>query len=238
VSSEKAKARCAFVTCRHCRRANRRGPPCSLPNARTASLNAQAGWQAHYPQDLFATPQAKHTAGDHLDCNTLTNTVLTAPVGSVRVLTRTMVGKHMAQTPSTASSPGGTCSTPLVPAATTTPIGVTPATGKHFAWPKRLGRSPTQCLHAKPSRSWILQPSPFGPQRGDLVVWRHEEDMPPPLISVLPRGAVRRRRAFAPDQQVRLLRDKVLLQAFIMVCVRSELEEHGPKYARQTALNF
>jgi hypothetical protein len=41
----------------------------------------------------------------------------------------TLVGKHMAQTPSTASSTGGTYSAPLVPAVTTIPIGATPATG-------------------------------------------------------------------------------------------------------------
>ena len=40
-----------------------------------------------------------------------------------------MVGKHMAQTLSTASSPGGTCYTPLVPTVTTTPTWATPAAG-------------------------------------------------------------------------------------------------------------
>jgi hypothetical protein len=58
------------------------------------------------------------------------NTVLTAPVDLVRVTTRTMVGKYMTQTPSTVSSPGETCSNPLVPTVTTTPIGSTPSTGK------------------------------------------------------------------------------------------------------------
>jgi hypothetical protein len=36
-----------------------------------------------------------------------------------------------------------------------------------FAWGDP---PPTHCSHANPSRSWILQTSPFGPQQGDLDV--------------------------------------------------------------------
>jgi hypothetical protein len=65
-----------------------------------------------------------------LACTISTNTVLKAPVDQVQVIPCTMVGKHMAQTFSTVSSPGGNGSTQLVPTVTTTPIGATPVTGK------------------------------------------------------------------------------------------------------------
>jgi hypothetical protein len=88
------------------------------------------GWQAQNPQALFATPTAKQSVGYHLACTISTNTVLKAPVDQVQVTPCTIVCKHMAQTLSTASSPGGNCSTPFVLTVTTTPIGSTPATGK------------------------------------------------------------------------------------------------------------
>jgi hypothetical protein len=83
------------------------------------------GWQAQKPQELCVTPVAKQSAGDNLTCKISTNSVRTALVDSVREPTSTMIGKHMSQTHSIASSPGGTYSTPLVPAVTTTPLGVT-----------------------------------------------------------------------------------------------------------------
>jgi hypothetical protein len=97
------------------------------------------------PQALFATPMAIQSAGDNLTCKISTNSARKAPDDPVQVTPCTMVGKHMVQTYwySIASSPGGTCSTPLVPAVTTSPIGATPATGKRR--PFRPQASP--CLH-------------------------------------------------------------------------------------------
>jgi hypothetical protein len=153
----------------------------SADAAGSAAAHERDAGTAVWHTSLFATPTAKQSAGNHLACNISANSVLKAPVDPVRVTPHTMVGKHMVKTLSTASSPGGTCSAPLIPTVTTTPIGATPATGKpvsNFCVANTPGAIPHPLsLKFKPRRSWILQPSPFGHYRGDLDVWRPEGDI-------------------------------------------------------------
>jgi hypothetical protein len=127
------------------------------------------GWQSQDPQDLFATPTAKQSAGYPLACTISTNSVTTDPVDLVRGTTHTMVGKPMAlmtshvQTLETVFTPGGTCSTPHVQ--TDYPKWVDTNDWRacvDFLHDQSVWVDPPPTLCFDPTPYWsFLQPSPF-----------------------------------------------------------------------------